>query len=738
MGKHKSAMSDDLNLNSDKDSICGLYAGRDGTVALCLGGADGSRRTLSTTFEPFLWTCADSDAADFGGTLRPLSGPETAPLNRLAAFHSPDAIEAFLSKRNKSIPVQTVRGLENQYLISNGARMFANMPFGKIRRLQLDIEVYAERGFPRAEIDADRIIAVGLSGIGGEKILEISDMDADSERDLLERLQKEIIKRDPDIIEGHNIFKFDLQYIRRRCSKVGAAMDWGRFGAPVKFRQSRLNFAERAVSYTRCDIPGRTVIDTFHLVQLYDIGAREMESYSLKYAAVYFGISDETERTYIRGDAIKDAFFNDRKTFRAYLSDDLRETAGLSEKLLPTYVAQVGNFPLTLQDCVLRGTGVKVESILLEKYLCAQAALPIPTEGEYFEGALSKSYRTGLFRKVLHYDVASLYPSLLLHIGRCPKNDYLETFLEALSKLRSMRLEYKRLARQCKVFELQKEYEARQQSFKILINSFYGYLGLNGAVFADTGLADEVTRTGRELLTKLMDAFSEAGCEVLEADTDGIYVAGGKYFEFPEKLLEKISAILPYGIDLEFDGAYDSMLCYKAKNYALLEGDKIVLKGSAFRSRSTEPFLRSLTRKLIECLLKANPEPISKKIDLIRKAISDGSAPVSELAKCEFIGKSCSQYENEIKKGECPRRAAMEAALAMNPRPEVGDRVCYYISAAPPKTPDWKRAKPLEEGGKTPYDPGYYLSKLDDWQKRFSDIAPFLKKQGCVQSEFDF
>ena len=80
----------------------------------------------------------------------------------------------------------------------------------------------------------------------------------------------------------------------------------------------------------------------------------------------------------------------------------------------------------------------------------------------------------------------------------------------------------------------------------------------------------------------------------------------------------------------------------------------------------------------------------------------------------------------------------MEAALAMNPRPEVGDRVCYYISAAPPKTPDWKRAKPLEEGGKTPYDPGYYLSKLDDWQKRFSDIAPFLKKQGCVQSEFDF
>lgn len=48
--------------------------------------------------------------------------------------------------------------------------------------------------------------------------------------------------------------------------------------------------------------------------------------------------------------------------------------------------------------------------------------------------------------------------------------------------------------------------------------------------------------------------------------------------------------VVPKGIDLEFDGAYDAMLCYKAKNYALLKDGAVILKGSGFKNRSTEPF----------------------------------------------------------------------------------------------------------------------------------------------------
>ncbi len=73
---------------------------------------------------------------------------------------------------------------------------------------------------------------------------------------------------DPDVIEGHNIFKFDLDYLRQRCKrhKVPCAWNW--------FRSSRLKVADRLIDFPRCDLPGRSVVDTYLLVQLYDITAR--------------------------------------------------------------------------------------------------------------------------------------------------------------------------------------------------------------------------------------------------------------------------------------------------------------------------------------------------------------------------------------------------------------------------------------------------------------------------------
>ena len=81
-------------------------------------------------------------------------------------------------------------------------------------------------------------------------------------------------------------------------------------------------------------------------------------------------------------------------------------------------------------------------------------------------------------------------------------------------------------------------------------------------------LAAEVTRRGRELLQSLIEAFQKHGCTILEADTDGIYISSEKYFARPEELLAWVGKILPAGIELEHDGTYDAMFCYKAKNYA--------------------------------------------------------------------------------------------------------------------------------------------------------------------------
>jgi DNA polymerase elongation subunit (family B) len=288
------------------------------------------------------------------------------------------------------------------------------------------------------------------------------------------------------VIEGHNIFKFDLDYLRQRAKKLKVPCAWGRFGQKASFRNSRLKVAERWIDFPRCDLPGRTVVDTYLLVQQYDITTRELASYRLKEVAVYFGITDRaSERTYLAGDKIHAAFTENRPQFLAYLVDDLRETKGVADLLLPTYFEQVRTFPILLQEATLRGTTGKIDLLFLEHYYHARQACPVPPEMAAFEGGYSRSFKEGVFRHVLHFDVASLYPSLLMAIGRNPANDSLGVFIPLLTTLRDYRLRYKQLARTAPTADERAEAQARQASFKILINSFYGYLGFSGARFGD-------------------------------------------------------------------------------------------------------------------------------------------------------------------------------------------------------------------------------------------------------------
>jgi DNA polymerase elongation subunit (family B) len=378
-------------------------------------------------------------------------------------------------------------------------------------------------------------------------------------------------------------------------------------------------------------------------------------------------------------------------------------------------------------------------------------------------------------------------------MGRNPAGDTLGVFIPMLRRLREYRLKYKQLARSADDELLRAEYQARQASFKILINSFYGYLGFSGARFGDGALAAEVTRRGRELLQALIDKLAAEGCDILEADTDGIYLSSHEYFARPAELLARAQAVLPEGIDLEHDGSYAAMFCYKSKNYALLEmrsaeravkidqanqadqadqadrtdrteqtdrldmperrSGKITIRGSALRSRGTEPYLKRLTDALIRYLLGAESGgaeispgglggaprrppsgnsafPAAGSVSPValigdyRKKLAASEMPVAELAKSETLSQNPEVYEQFIAQGGKPRRASAEAALQMSPRPRMGERVSYYITArAKGKTSDWQRARPVgmfdAAQPETAYAPEYYLEKIDDWLARY-------------------
>lgn len=717
----------------EEETICGIWIGPEGRVYLSLKDQGNTRREVSLPFMPYTWVPEsivpqNADSEELKGE---------GPLNRLLRFSDLPSYQQFIDFHRKLRDIENIGSLENQYLLEHNQRMFQGMGFNELRRCQCDIETGCSipESFSNAHRPEDRVLAIGLKMGEVSQYLVLEEFSAEGERTLFEEFNKTLQQLDPDIIEGHNFFKFDLEYLRIRYQKLGIPKAWGRFGQEATFYNSKIKVAERWVDFPRYEIPGRAVFDTYLMIQIFDLTKRELASYGLKSVAVALGITDpqKSERTYIEGTKIHDAFNENREEFLAYLEDDLRETKGLADLLLPTYFAQVKSFPMTLQEASLRGASNKVELLFLEKYFNDRESLPEPIGVSEFAGGFTKSYEFGVFKNVLHFDVASLYPSLLMVLGKNPKIDSLKCFIPTLKELREYRLEYKKKAREATDENLKREFEARQTSYKILINSFYGYLGFPGARFADGDLAAEVTAMGRGLLQALIKKFQDLNCIILEADTDGIYLSSPQYFGDPLKLLELVGPVMPKGVELEFDGRYNSMFSYKAKNYALYDGEKVTIRGSALRSRGMEPFLKEITDSMINYLLGASADDPNILINEFRSAIEEGNIDVEQLAKSERLSQNPEVYSKKIEIGRTPRRASLEVALKMKPVPKMGDKVTYYITPGEKKRlPDWQQARSIDQykPDTMPYDKNHYLKKLDDWVKRHGE---FLMRQGQSQ-----
>src|SRR5213082_2409947 len=169
-----------------------------------------------------------------------------------------------------------------------------------------------------------------------------------------------------------------------------------------------------------------------------------------------------------------------------------------------------------------------------------------------FEGGFTAIYFTGVTRNVWHCDVASLYPSIMLQFDCFPVTDQLQIFRHLLTDLKTFRLESKAQMRAEKDPAKQRYFHALQNTFKILINSFYGYLGFAQGHFADFDAAARVTQIGRDLLKQMIEWLKAEGAQVIEVDTDGIYFVPPRDKGAGE-LRDALAKELPPGIEVEFD-----------------------------------------------------------------------------------------------------------------------------------------------------------------------------------------
>lgn len=624
------------------------------------------------------------------------------------------------------------------WLIQSGNTMFKGMQFDDVVRMQIDIETYGKEHFALARNPEDCITIIVISNNRGEErcihhhpeFKHYGEYVRD-ERELINRLSSYIQEWNPDVLELHNGFKYDLPYIIERAEYHGIELKWGRDGSkPWGFRRD-FRAAENTLSYTTCQIAGRHVVDTMFAAMSWDVIFRELESYSLKNVAQHFGFVPE-DRTYVDGDRIWWHWDNDPKPLLDYALDDVYETRSIAEELLGAsfYTTQI--LPMTYEDVCRSGTGGKISALFFREYLRQRHSIPKPKPQRSFQGAKTRILVRGVVGPIVHADVESLYPSIMLNFdGTIPKSDELEIFRKLLSRLTDLRFVWKNEMKKHKKGSVEyRKWAGQQNSAKILINSHYGVEGDAHFPFNDFEAAETVTAIGRDILTRMVDYVEGKGGTVVEIDTDGIYFVPPEGIvgeEAERAFVDEITGVMPPGIKIGFDGRYEKMLSYKAKNYILQEyNGKRNVKGSSFRSRKMEGFGKEFIKKGFDAILDGGIESLRELYLHYRGKIIRHEIPIEDLMSRSSLTKSLEDYKRDLSKPRVNRQAPYEVALYLRDRYKEpigkGDKVSYYISGNGSDQKGFELAKPIREYEVGDANISHYLARLDKLTEKFEPL----------------
>jgi DNA polymerase I len=738
--------------------IVAIELGETGTVKVYRREADGSTIADVEPFHPFVW--CDSDVVDLG-----IESEKLESDLKYGWLVTVDSWKELISLRN---------GLKNagrdffaftdpvqHYLTATGRTLFKDLPFEELKRMQIEVLSFENAV---AGVDdpgrGDHLMSIALSdNTGWEELLVVDPKNVDeSEHAALKRLTAIIKERDPDVIEGHNLFRFDLPYLVARAKRAKTKLDWGRSDGFLRSRPSRLQIAEKTIDYPKFTVGGRHFVDTFLLSQFYDVGMRSLAGFERTDVARHFDLCDSEEISAITGKELQRAYLENSEAFRQRALCGVRETRALSDLLSASYFIQAQIFPYNYQDVIVRGNATRINALFLREYFRQRHSIPELPMVRAFEGGYTDIFFTGVAHNVWHCDVASLYPSIMLKFDCFPVTDQLQIFRHLLTDLRTFRLEAKAEMRAEKGPAKQHHLQALQNTFKILLNSFYGYLGFAQGHFADFDAAARVTQIGRDLLKKLIDWLGAHGAKVIEVDTDGIYFvppssvkAGvspakkGKAADTAaitageiDELREGLAKELPEGIEIEFDEQFDAMFSYKAKNYALLTKDgDVVIKGGALKSRGLEKFQRVFLEEMIKLIMEGKPEAITDLRDEFEKKIRNREWKIDMLMKTDTLQDSLDKYRAKIAGSARNRAAAYELALASGRNYKPGDQVSYYIKATAKKVAAYEAARLASEFDSENRDENvdYYVAKLDELVKKFrglTDVAPASKQESLA------
>lgn len=409
--------------------------------------------------------------------------------------------ETFLKARQfyRGEDIYSIYDAKESFLIKSGVTYFKGMQIADVSVLSFDIET------------------TGLEYKKGEKLLLISNTyrsqgkitrklfaydEYESQGEMLKAWCDWVREMNPSIILGHNILSFDLKYMQAIARSEDLFLNLGRDGSKLEFMHYESKFRKdqtQFLSYNKVKIFGREVIDTMFLAIKFDIAKKKYDSYGLKPIIKAEGLEDK-DRVFYDASQIRHQYKNpiEWAKIKEYCITDADDSLKLYDLMAPSFFYFCQSVPKSWQGLVESATGSQLNSLFVRSYLQDGHSLPKATEGREFVGAISWG-NPGIYSNCLKWDVASLYPSIMLQYEVYPREkDPKKHFLQILQYFTEERLKNKKIAEEQK----SKYHKDLSESQKIAINSAYGMMGAPGLNFNDPAGAARVTELGREILKK--------------------------------------------------------------------------------------------------------------------------------------------------------------------------------------------------------------------------------------------
>jgi len=590
----------------------------------------------------------------------------------------------------------------------------------------------------------------------------------DSEAVMLVAWSRFVRAVDPDLLTGYNIVNFDLPYLLNRAEKLRAAAFpfLGRMvGGRTKMRSVQMSSSafgrHESKSFT---LDGRVMMDMLQVMKR----DYHLRSYSLNSVSAQFIGEQKEDVHYSIITQLQEGDMYTRRRLAVYCLKDAILPQRLMDKLLSltNYMEMARVTGMPLGWLMSRGHMIKVVSLLHRKAAATQLYIPdVPrssaqdgggaADGPQYDGATVITPKKGFYKDpIATLDFASLYPSIMMANNLCystlvqPKDasllrpeDYLVTpsgdrFVRPSLKkgILSVILEELLAARKAAKRELaaatdpflRAVLDGRQVALKVSANAVYGFTGAAVGKLPCMEISASTTAFGREMieLTRAEVEKLYPGASVIYGDTDSVMIKFGEGMSLSDAMergreaAERITALFPKPVKLEFEKCYFPYLLISKKRYAgqlwtrTDAADKMDTKGVESVRRDNCRLVANVIDSVLKILLEERD--LSAAVAYVKHVIGEllqNRLDISLLVVSKQLTKAEGKYESNT-----AHSVLAEKMRKRDPgtAPSLGDRVPYVITRGVKAQPAYDRAEDplyaLEHN--VAIDNGYYLENM--------------------------